>query len=225
MWPSREAPNDSDFRKIHKERAGLAKEKDRLMSPDSPRSEVLAVPEKKMNGSERKVPIAMTTADGALTSAARKMLGLSDGDAILVQEIITRRSRELEGELAKRAMYIVHESNEDAGISAYRIPALLDERIEFLNAIHSDLSNKLGASLAENIYSVFSQDPNNEEKLGGYGKYDVKVKFHPNENGDARIASIVYTDPETGKEVRSGSMTLDTFRERFGDTFEFDGEK
>jgi hypothetical protein len=59
----------------------------------------------------------------------------------------------------------------------------------------------------------------NQKPFGGFGKYDVKLTFVPDEDeaskGETRV-TYEYTDPKSGNLVFRGTSTLQSFSENFG---------
>ena len=152
-------------------------------------------------------------ASGILPSGLARELGFNAEQTKAAQSEITRFRKKMEDSVSARAY-----RDEDASepeIDVYRIPALPDGGQALRDELESKLADIGGKDAAAELIETLGT-----EVFGGYGRYDVTVKFSPDaersEVGHPIQADYVYTDPENGTKVLWGNSTLDSFSEKFG---------
>ena len=173
-------------------------------------------------GAEQPVPTGNTKfaipPSGVVPSAAARELGLDTEQTKLVQVAVTNFRKMIEESVGARAYYDESLSDPNTARDVYRIPALEDGG----EALRGELKGRLEEIVGKNTASLLWSD-SYLEPYGGYGRYDVKVQFTPNEefiNAGISPAAILvkyeYTDPKTGIPVLEGTRTLESFSSVFG---------
>lgn len=161
---------------------------------------------------------------GMLTTGMAETLGLSKDEAQKINGLIFKTNKSFEIALAKNSKYNENESIPENNISVYDIPALEDRGETLLSELKNNLVSELGVTLGTKLYDLLRNSPNADKMFGGYGKYDIKLKFQPPDPSKrSEIAAyFTYSDPVSGKWLSKNEMTLEKFQEMFGSTFEFD---
>ncbi len=165
----------------------------------------------------------LVSAGGLLTSGAAEAAGIDSNERAEVQREIDKSWDQYEISTARRTVMNSNLSDADKGISVFDIPALKDRGA----GIRSDLSRRLESLVGIDRTKVLMDSLANTEAFGGLGSYDVRIRFLP-ADPDRGIAletvEYVATDPESGTRAESASMTLDRFKQLYGDAFVFDAE-
>lgn len=167
----------------------------------------------------------LTNAAGNLTSAAIEQLGLDDQQIELVQTAFNNYNLEVAKALVANVKLDEAKSNPDKRVYVYNVRALSDRGKGFADNLYTSLEKIVGSNQASVVVKSLSNPLGGVEKLGGYGKYDVTVKFHPSlaEGDSQQVASYTYYDPDTGGRILQADTNLDSFENIFGELFELDG--
>lgn len=167
---------------------------------------------------------AAFNSNGRLTTTAAELAGLTKTEIAEVNELLGEMNSTMEAELSNSATYNKRESDPDKHIIVYDIPAMDDRGKSILDNFRSRLTERIGNEKAREIYDLFETGPSINSLYGGYGKYDVNLRFHPAESSQSSelIASFTYLDPSTGDWISKSEMEIREFRAQFGDTFKFE---
>jgi hypothetical protein len=170
--------------------------------------------------------VSLMSSDGGLTSSAVQSMSLTPEEAKGVQNSLDKLLTDFSGIFASRANVVDRETNLEAGVATYRLPALVDRGESVLNGFRADVSKIVGARRAGDVFDLLISGNSTMKRFGGFGKYDVKIKFSPNpEEGGMDIVEYTYTNPDSGDRILKGTTTQEQFREMYGDTFVFDQKK
>lgn len=156
---------------------------------------------------------------GVMASGTAEKIGLNVEQREIVQTQLNELWKKASNIIAHRAIYDESASDPDNEIHIYRIPAL-DDRGEdmlrdFREGIAESVNNDVAAFVASNL---------NMQMFGGFGSYDVVLKFYPDQSlidagksDNPTMIDFSYSDPDSGTKALSGSLSWKGFTERFGE--------
>jgi len=147
-----------------------------------------------------------------LSKKAAKAAGLTPGEERSVDEILKRIWNDATADFACRAELVEAESEETTGRRVYMIPARPDRGWEFKNQLLDELSDAVGASKRAILMRGYQCD----HFLAGFGAQDVRLEFAAGE----KKFSFAYLNPLDGQATGFGSVALNQFNDRFGNSFE-----
>lgn len=158
--------------------------------------------------------ITTITNSGNIPSSIANNLGLNSDQIASVQAETSHFWKEMEEATAARSTYDDVNSDSTIGKDVYRIPALPDQGDEYIAGFRKRIKEIAGDKAAAALIAGMSRKP-----FGGFGRYDVKLTFEPDEFSVTKNETKVryeYTDPKTGSLVFSGKSTLESFSKSFG---------
>ena len=161
-------------------------------------------------------PVALDNL-GRPTTAMVETLEISDEEVPALEAAIRRIREEATEDFVKRVKPISTSGNEKEGFHyLYKVPARPDHGQQFLDAFTKTFIEIIG----ENRGLKFREAMNEEDFLGGMGKYDLEFDFHRDPQGNLLVKGW-YRKPGTQEEVLNRQSTLESFEEDFGKVFEF----
>ena len=157
---------------------------------------------------------------GRITTRAAEVIGLSREERTDVQNAFNAIFAKAESDFVSRAVYDESASKPDSGIYVFDVPATQDRGASLLLELHQRLYELLGDSRAESLCREI--DP--EQLRGGLGRRDMRCQIYTPDSkvgGGGTVVHYQLTNAEIGAMDTTAEMTLEAFKERFGDVFSF----
>lgn len=169
--------------------------------------------------------LAVLGSTGRLTSGVVEAIGLSQQERSDVQDAFDTIFADAESDFIARAQFDKIATKPESGVYVFDVPAAQDRGESLLLSLHNRLQELLGKSRAETLCR--SIDP--EELRGGLGRRDMRFEVYTPDSvigNDVTVVHYKMTDAESGNSYSTAEMTLEAFKEQFGDviTFEIDGQ-
>jgi hypothetical protein len=167
--------------------------------------------------------VAVLSETGRLTTGVVESIDLSQQERSKVQDAFDTTFADAESDFIARAQFDKTASKPESGVYVFDVPAAQDRGESLLLSLHNRLQELLGKSRAETLCRAI--DP--EELRGGLGRRDMRFEIYAPHSAIGNEVTVVHykmTDAESGNSYSTAEMTLEAFKERFGDviTFEID---
>jgi RNA polymerase sigma factor (sigma-70 family) len=164
-------------------------------------------------------PVALDNL-GRPTTAMVEMLELSDSEVTTLEKEIRRIREEATEDFVKRVKLTSSSGNQgEAFHHQYQAPARPDGGQHFFDAFTKAFTDTIGENRGRKLREAMEED----DFLGGMGKYDLEFDFQGDAEGNLSV-KCWYRKPGTREDVRTRQSTLDSFEEDFGRVFEYSGE-
>jgi len=163
-------------------------------------------------------PVALDNL-GRPTTVMVETLELSDAEVTALEAAIRRVREEATEDFVKRVKLTSSGNKEDGYHYVYRAPARPDQGKQFFDAFTKAFTDAIGEGRGRQLREAMDED----DFLGGMGKYNLEFDFCRNPQGDVSVKGW-YRKPDTQEEVLNRQSTLDSFEEDFGKVFEFPDE-
>ena len=163
--------------------------------------------------------LSLLTGNHRITTGAAEAAGLTPEERIAAQRSIDASLRRIEKWVGENAKPDEQQSQPESHISIYDIKARPDRGASLREEIKMELVAAVGQTKGETLFEALDTTID----YGGYGRYDARVKFYPNPSrqSDEIVSETVYTNPDTGAVTLRTSAVLSSFKQRWGDSFEF----
>jgi hypothetical protein len=167
----------------------------------------------------KKLRFNLIGSDGVITSQAVEYAGLSSDKIVIAQESIKSLIDSLAVLARSNTSIDEIRTNENEGISAFRISPFPQKGALALDAFKIDIVNKLGKDVGGKLYETLQP----HDLFAGCGKYEVIATFinagNEGDSSDIR-ANWELRDPITGKVVQKTMATYEHWMSKFGNTLE-----
>lgn len=160
-------------------------------------------------------PVALDNL-GRPTTAMVENLALTDEEVAMLETAVSRVRSEAAEDFVERVKLISSGNKDDGYHYAYHAPARQDAGRRFFDALTRSFTDAIG----ENRGRQLREAMNEEDFLGGMGKYDLEFDFRRGPQGRVTV-KCESREPGTGKVARTLQSTLESFEEDFGRIFEF----
>ncbi len=149
-----------------------------------------------------------------ITTGAAEAADLTPDERKAVDDILRAAWKKIAADFAARAVPVHGESDPEAGISVFTIPARPDRGKGYV----AELETALDAAVGVSKRSILMSRLNPDHALGGFGSFNVRMEF---KTKGGFVFKCLYLDPDSGETELDLSGGLDTFVEYFDDSFEF----
>jgi hypothetical protein len=152
-----------------------------------------------------------------ITTGAAEAAGLTDEERSKAQAVVDGMKREMEESVKERMIPDEAASDPSKDIRGFRISALPDRGVDFRTRYKNGLRTAVGEEKGDMLYGALAKG-----SFGGYGKYDVDLKFYPSSRtGAAGSHDLEWThrDPDTKKALGTSGVANEHLDRFWGDVF------
>ena len=154
---------------------------------------------------------------GRPTTAMVEELELTDAEVAALETAIRQIREEATDDFLTRMKLTSPSGNEKEGFHyLYKVPSRPDQGQKFFDAFTKAFVDSIG----ENRGRKLRESMDEEEFLGGMGKYDLEFDFHRDPEGHVG-AKAWYRKPDTQEEVMNRQSSMEAIEEDFGRVFDF----
>lgn len=157
---------------------------------------------------------------GRPTTDAVEKLELSDDEIAALEAAVRRVREEASADFLERVKLTRSGKQEDGFHYIYHAPARPDRGQRFFDELLKSFAAAIGEKRAKRFRDAMEED----EFLGGMGKYDLELDFHGTSPGSIEGVKCLSREPGSDEEAGSRSSSLDHFEAHFGTVFEFPEE-
>ncbi len=163
-------------------------------------------------------PVALDNL-GRPTTAMVETLELSDDEVSALETAIRRIREEASEDFVKRVKLTSSGRQDDGFHYLYQAPARSDRGQHYFDALAEAFTDAIGENRGRKLREVMNED----DFLGGMGKFDMEFDFVRRPEGEV-VVKCWYRKPGTQDAERTSESTLESFEEDFGRVFEFADE-
>lgn len=157
---------------------------------------------------------------GRPTTDAVEKLELTDEELTALEAAVLRTREEAMEDFVSRVKLTKSGEEGDTYHLYYAVPARADRGQCFFDALAKGFVAALGESRGKRLREAMEED----DFLGGMGKYDLEFDFRGTSSRNIHSVKSVFREPGSAEVVRTWESSIDHFESNFGDVFDLPEE-